>query len=401
MTDFLRRAPDLAGMNEAARLMQAGRLKEATNLIQRSLSGQAPAASPRPATARAAGPAPHERLLPDGVRGLLDQIKRGVARVLKGLTGRDLGQPGSLRPKAPGSEPAREPGDERFVERDFANAAGSRAYKLYIPKAAGPRPLIVMLHGCTQSPEDFAAGTRMNELAEEEGFFVAYPRQTRGANAQKCWNWFQPGDQERESGEAGIVAGITRTIMAEHPIDPARVYIAGLSAGGAAAANFARAYPDLYAAVGIHSGLAAGCARDLSSALMAMNAGAPGLTVPGAAGRFGAGSGLDAVRVPTIVFYGDGDRTVNPRNGEQILAQAGIDRLKAQQSTGGEGGHAYQRTRYLDEAGKVQVESWLVRGAGHAWSGGSPAGSYTDPAGPDASRAMVDFFRHHALTVVN
>lgn len=410
MTDYLRRAPDLAGMNEAARLMQAGRLKEATALIQRSLTGQgaSPAASAPPYPK---ADVPHETILPERMRGLLDQIKRGVAPVLKGLTGREprpqqAGWPGGMPQGTPRSEPPRkapqEPGSGgQFVERGFSNAAGSRAYKLFIPNATGPRPLIVMLHGCTQSPEDFAAGTRMNEVAEEEGFFVAYPRQTRGANAQKCWNWFQPGDQERESGEAGIVAGITRAIVAEHPIDPARIYIAGLSAGGAAAANIARAYPDLYAAVGIHSGLAAGCARDLSSALMAMKAGAPGLTVPGSQKGFGAGSGLDAVRIPTIVFHGDGDRTVNPRNGEQILAQAGIDQLEAQRSTGGDGGHAYQRTRYADEAGKVQVESWLVRGAGHAWSGGSPAGSYTDPAGPDASRAMVDFFRGHTLGPVN
>ena len=416
MTDFLSRAPNVAAMAQAARLTRAGRLDEATALIQRSLAGQPPSApAPHAATARAGGDTAHERLLPDGVRGLIDQIKRGVAPVLKGLAGWEPSHPEAPGPseprrevrkesrKAPPTGTPPEPGTGgRFLERSFSNASGARDYKLFVPDASGARPLIVMLHGCTQTPEDFASGTRMNELAAEEGFYVAYPRQTRGANAQKCWNWFQPQDQEREGGEAGIIAGITRAIMAEHAIDPARVYIAGLSAGGAAAANVAHAYPELYAAVGIHSGLAAGCARDLPSALMAMNSGAPGLAMPGASRRFGAASGPEAVRIPTIVFHGDGDRTVNPRNGDQILAQAGIARLEAHPTAGGNGiGHGYLRTRYTDAAGEVQVESWLVRGGGHAWSGGSREGTHTDPAGPDASRAMVDFFRRHALKPVN
>lgn len=349
---------------------------------------------------RRVGTAPegaHEAVLPEAMRGLVDQLKRGLAPVVKGLTGKTL-TPGDLSGTALFARPPRapRPDDGQFVERSFSNAAGSRAYKLFIPtKRSGRRPLVVMLHGCTQSPEDFASGTRMNALAEEEGLYVAYPRQTRGANMQKCWNWFETKNQGREHGEAGIVAGIARAVMAEHDIDPSRVYIAGMSAGGAAAANVARAYPDLFAALGVHSGLAAGCARDLSSGLMAMRNGAPGGSEPGGGTGFGAGPA--GSRVPTIVFHGEADATVNPVNGEAVLAQAGIEGLKRECDEVTGRGHAYTRTRYRDEAGRVQIESWLVKGAGHAWSGGSPEGSYTDPRGPDASRAMLDFFRGHAL----
>jgi poly(hydroxyalkanoate) depolymerase family esterase len=249
---------------------------------------------------------------------------------------------------------------------------------------------VVMLHGCTQNPDDFAAGTGMNDLAERAGIFVAYPAQSRSAHPQKCWKWYEPGDQARESGEPAIVAGITQAVMAAYPIDPSRVYIAGMSAGGAAALNIARAYPDLYAAVGVHSGLAAGCARDLGSALMAMQVGAPGL---GTGPNFGAPEA--GLRVPTIVFHGSDDGTVSVRNADQILAQANAAGLSARPETHeGLGGHSYTRTRFADSAGRVLVEDWRVRGAGHAWSGGRPDGSFTDPDGPDASQAMLDFAEH-------
>ena len=198
-------------------------------------------------------------------------------------------------------------------------------------------------------------------------------------------------------GEAGIIAGLVRAVCAEHPIDRSRIYIAGLSAGGAAAANIARAYPDLFAGLGVHSGLAAGCARDLPSALAAMRVGAPGAAEPGGAAGFGAGAVTQALRVPTIVFHGEGDGTVHPRNAEAVLAQAGVEALTPRREGGTGSGHSYTRTRYADETGRVQAEAWSVQGAGHAWSGGSPAGSYTDANGPDASRAMLDFFLSHSL----
>ena len=272
----------------------------------------------------------------------------------------------------------------------FTSTAGSRAYRLYVPSAAGqrPLPLIVMLHGCTQSPEDFAAGTRMNDLAEARGFYVAWPEQDQRANAQRCWNWFQPGDQTRDHGEPGLIAGIIGQIIAEHRIDKARVYIAGLSAGGAQAAIMAEAYPDLFAAVGVHSGLACGAARDLPSALAAMQQGPTAATPATGAG------------VPTILFHGDTDRTVNPVNGDALAARtlAGAVGLRTEIDEGrSPGGLAYHRARHLDGSGRPLLERWTVHGAGHAWSGGSPDGSFTEPRGPNASLARVEFFLAHEL----
>ena len=279
------------------------------------------------------------------------------------------------------------PDGAQFGEYVFANQAGSRAYKLYIPSGYNqqPLPLVVMLHGCRQSPDDFAAGTRMNDLAEEGTFLVVYPAQAQSANISKCWNWFSPADQQRDEGEPSLLAGITRQVMRDLRVDGERVYIAGLSAGGAAAAIMGATYPDLYAAIGVHSGLACGAASDMPSAFAAMRQGRSDLArAPGRVGR----------AVPTIVFHGDRDTTVNPVNGDQVVAQskAAAD-LRTTVTTGeASGGIRYTCTVQADENGRSVLEQWVLHGAGHAWSGGSTAGSYTEPRGPDASREMMRFF---------
>jgi poly(hydroxyalkanoate) depolymerase family esterase len=275
-----------------------------------------------------------------------------------------------------------------FRALTFSSQAGSRPYKLYIPSGyrGQPVPLIVMLHGCTQSPDNFATGTRMNMAADIHTCLVAYPGQTSAANMQKCWNWFNAADQQRDRGEPSLIAGITRQVMHDFTVDPARVYVAGLSAGGAAAAIMGHAYPDLYAAIGVHSGLACGAARDMQSAFAAMQHG------NARPARF------DKRRlVPTIVFHGERDATVNPRNGNAVVAQAMQDvSLRTRQEAGQvANGHAYTRTLYIDADDKTLVEYWVVQGAGHAWFGGSPAGSYTDPRGPDATQEMLRFFLDH------
>lgn len=316
-------------------------------------------------------------------RGFLDQIN--------GTTGK------FLHPTERTGAPV--PSGARFEEGIHVSAHGSRTYKLYVPSglhAGQPVPLIIMLHGCTQSPDDFAAGTRMNTLAEEQIFLVAYPAQPASANAQKCWNWFSPGDQERDSGEPALIAGITRQIMRDYAVDSARIYVTGLSAGGAAAAIMGAAYPDLYAAVGVHSGLACGAARDLPSAFAAMRRGGTG-TLRRASSEVTASDA--AQTVPTIVFHADGDTTVHPSNSDHVLAQAGTTAgnltTTVEHGEVANGGRRFTRTLHTDFCGIPVLEQWTVHGGGHAWSGGSAEGSYTDPRGPDASRAMLRFFLDH------
>jgi poly(hydroxyalkanoate) depolymerase family esterase len=252
-----------------------------------------------------------------------------------------------------------------------------------------------MLHGCTQSPDDFAAGTRMNFIAEERTCFVVYPAQPSEANQAKCWNWFRTEDQQRGRGEPSLIAGITRQIMRDYSVDRKRVYVGGLSAGAAAAAIMGATYHDLYAAVGIHSGLACGAAIDLPSAFVAVRQG-------GLATSSGYGDRImltDGPTVPTIVFHGDRDMTVHPSNADHILAQSARKTSTQKKLYRGRvrGGHAYTRTVHTDASARGIFEHWNIHGAGHAWSGGSPAGSYTDPRGPDAAREMLRFFLEHSL----
>jgi poly(hydroxyalkanoate) depolymerase family esterase len=291
-----------------------------------------------------------------------------------------------------------------FAAHSFSNEAGSRVYKLYIPagKPDAQRAMVVMLHGCTQSADDFAAGTRMNSLADEHGFLVVYPEQVTHANTSKCWNWFKPQDQLRGAGEPALIAGIVGEVAHRHGADPRRIFVAGLSAGAAMAVVLGETYPELFAGVGAHSGLPYGSAHDIPSALAAMKGGRSGIPgskyTPGAAGK---PPGKAVQALPVIVFHGDRDHTVQQSNGARIVQQASDAHSALAGATGlrvstqsGEvpGGRRFSRSVHVDTDGQVRIESWTVQGAGHAWSGGHASGSYTDSTGPDASAEMVRFF---------
>jgi poly(hydroxyalkanoate) depolymerase family esterase len=420
------------GMAEATRLMRAGRLAEATAVIQRTLgmplhnvepdaehdnpAEQAEQTEPIEVSYRIIqNDSPHEDTSSAGT----DTSMRGTVygstkpmRPAEPFMGRPDAMPGNDSPgiwktlksllKGKNYEPKAHPEESlssarargKFIDGAFTNAAGTRTYKLYIPTSYDGQamPLVVMLHGCTQSSVDFANGTRMNELAEKDGFFVVYPEQLQSANNSKCWNWFQPNHQRRDAGEPSLIAGITQKIMTTYNIDRSRVYIGGMSSGGAMSAIMAATYPDIYAAVGVHSGLAYGAAHDLPSGFAAMKKGA-------------ARHKQRLTRaVPLILFHGDRDTTVSKVNADHIRdqwlqgagnnggspAEARIDRGNVA------GGHAYTRSTHYDKDGRAILDEWIVHHAGHAWSGGSSRGSYTDPKGPDASAEMARFFSKHS-----
>lgn len=379
-----------AHMLEAARLTQAGRLTEATVLLQRVLRGNPGVATPGSQSAAmqlippivgndlVANRTPAPAAVMPAACMLNPQLLDWKAK-LPGLRGRCV-RPADVAPST-----------GRYLDGVFSNAAGSRSYKLYVPSQQDgqPSPLIVMLHGCTQSADDFAAGTRMNFAAETRGCFVAYPEQPQAANASKCWNWFRSGDQARDRGEPALIAGITRQITKDYNIDSRRVYVAGLSAGGAAAAVMGEAYPDLYAAVGVHSGLACHSAHDLPSAFGAMR----GQAIP----RSIDGDRIGMRPMPTIVFHGDQDSTVHPSNGTKVIARANggasLHAMTARKTAAT--GEPYSHSVYRDAGGRSVLELWELHGAGHAWAGGSPAGSFTSPNGPDATAEMLRFFLNH------
>lgn len=286
-----------------------------------------------------------------------------------------------------------------FERHEFRGQAGARSYKLFVPahKPHAPCPLIVMLHGCTQSADDFAMGTQMNRLAQAHGFLVVYPEQATQANASKCWNWFQPQDQRRDAGEPALIAGIVREVAARHGVDSDRIFVAGLSAGAAMALVMGETYPELFAGVGVHSGLPYGSAQDIPSALTTMKGGrrgASGRATP-AGGPFGPPGRRAVQPVPLIVFHGDRDHTVQYSNASQIVEQAcqAHGPLVSNAHLGeARGGRKYSRQVHTCSEGHARVESWTLHGAGHAWSGGDARGSYTDAKGPDASVEMVRFF---------
>ena len=292
----------------------------------------------------------------------------------------------------------------QFIAGVFKNEVGQRDYKLYIPPGATPalRPLVVMLHGCKQNPDDFALGTRMNELAEAQSCLVLYPAQLQAANGFYCWNWFHPRHQQREGGEPAIIAALIQEITARYAADPQRVFVAGLSAGAAMAVTLAHTHPELLAAVGVHSGLPHASASNMIAAMVVMKQGAGFL--PAVLGQSPVCA--TTLTVPLILFQGDEDTTVHPRNGVQVMAQAGfrprsgddsaanrrIDALTVIEQGQVSQGYAYTCTRYRDPDRGTRAEHWLVHGAGHAWSGGSAKGSYTDSRGPDASAEFLRFF---------
>ena len=395
--------PDLQDlMQDVTRLTQAGQLRDATALIQRLLNGgaaahaqaqaKAPAQTvPRSTSSSPAAPAsPFTAPSPWVLDGCVFEIDAVAAPAQ------------SAAQHSPRSAAA-----DIFTAGQHSHARLTRRYKLYVPPAPRgastqtARPLVLMLHGCTQSADDFAAGTAMNRLAREQGFFVLYPEQSSEANSSRCWNWFKHNHQQRGRGEPALLASLTQTVMREHGIDPQRVYVAGLSAGGAMAAILGQAYPDLYAAVGVHSGLASGAARSLPEALAAMKSGA--VMGQQAAAPAVVPTVVSTV-VPTIVFHGDQDATVHPKNGAQVIeaqiAAGGVGTTVLEESGTSIGSSQQGRryTRHIHHAANDQrsiAEHWVVHGAGHAWSGGSATGSYTDAQGPDASAEMLRFFLAH------
>ena len=369
-------------MREAMRLMQTGDLLAATAAIQQRLGGTSEPESPRAVS------------VTDPIEGTFRVVDERPSPTQDARSGSLPGRTADAR------------GRTQFSEHVYTGSAGSRRYKLFVPSTyrGQPLPLVVMLHGCTQTPDDFATGTRMNILAEERGCFVAYPAQSQNANISKCWNWFKASDQGRDHGEPAIIAGLVRELLLTYGLEQERVYIAGLSAGGAMAVILGRTYPDMFAAVGVHSGLPYGAAHDLPSAFAAMHR--PSTVDP----RGERPENAQAWRssVPTIVFHGDRDMTVHPSNGEQVATEtiavntdeSSRESPAAVETWAGEtpGGYSYTCTTFKDDNERIVVEHWLVHGAAHAWFGGDPRGSFTDPNGPDATSEMMRFFleRTHA-----
>lgn len=331
------------------------------------------------------------------LRSRLRAAARGLGRLWRPATGTGPATPDAV-PAAADTAPA------AAVERDarggawhggtYRHAEGTRHFRLYVPpRSATPLPLVVMLHGCTQDADDFATGTRMHEAGPPA--FVLYPTQAKNSNALRCWNWFMPAHQQAGRGEPALLAALTREVASRHPVDPSRIYVAGLSAGGAMAEILAATHGDLYAAVGIHSGLPLGAAHDVSSALAAMSQG----PLAGGAGR-----ALSHPKpLPTFIVHGDADATVHPHNGEELVAgrleaHAGAGRTLVRSVEHGHSadGRGHTRESFRDGEGRVLLEYWRIHGGTHAWSGGRPPGSHVDPQGPDVSAAMLRFLLSHA-----
>lgn len=366
-----------SALRRANRLMRPAKLGKTARSVQKVMAGFLLASLPAPAKPKT----------PKRRKSALSKVGQSLGTVIKQLRAAQSLMPGAVdRPKARTISPAI-PKGAQFVSRTHRSASGSRGYKLYLPagQLKQPRGLILMLHGCTQTPDDFATGTRMNALAEKHGLAVAYPAQTASHNTASCWNWFKPSDQLRGAGEPAILASLTRKLMKDFGLGRDAIFVAGLSAGGAMAATLADVYPDIFSAAGLHSGLARGAARDVLSAMLAMRNGA-------AAGNI-APAALPADSVRRIIFQGDADSTVHPSNAAVIVAAAVGDGAKpATVIKRAVRGRRYSRSEFTAVDGDVVLELWMIEGAGHAWSGGGAAGSYTDAKGPDASAQMLRFF---------
>ena len=405
-------------MREATRLTQGGELSEATKVIQRALKGL-PGASKSTSHDLSSARTSVDAMLAKALPGIpqsgaltKDALPNaaqppGIAKVPWGGSRADTHL--DVSPERTRSATARAHAPERsdpgeFIAGTHNHASQTRGYKLYVPpeRSARALPLVVMLHGCTQDPDDFATGTCMNERAREQGFFVLYPAQSQSANPTRCWNWFKHNHQRRDSGEPAILASMTQAVIKRFDIDESRVFIAGLSAGGAMATIVAGAYPEIFAAVGVHSGLPRGAASNAPEALAVMKSGVAGPGVHSRASHFGSAAEEKvplALIVPTIVFHGGQDRTVHPRNGEQVIA-AVLGSAQVEHGVSAQG-RRYTRSIHPGDRGNSPAEHWLVHGAGHAWSGGHAEGSYTDATGPDATREMLRFFFAHPRSVAH
>lgn len=270
-------------------------------------------------------------------------------------------------------------GASRTTRGSYAAPAGAREYVAYrpasFPARGERRSLVVMLHGCTQSADDFARGTRMDAEADANGFMVLYPQQSAAAHPQKCWNWYSPGQYTRGEGEASVLAALIDSVATAEGVTPERVALVGLSAGAAMAANLGVAYPERYAALALHSGVPALAATDLTSALRAMRQGDGDASALGDAALAAMGRRRRAKAV--LVLHGAADKVVSPRNLDVT---------------------SRQWTLVNAAAGGVPAERVSLPDVGHAWSGGAASGSYTDPSGPNATRLIVDFLlRSHVI----
>ncbi len=281
-------------------------------------------------------------------------------------------------------------------------------YRLYLPSGSSRRDslaLIVMLHGCRQDPLSFAEGTRMNKLAEEGRCAVLYPEQSRHSNPLRCWNWFEPASLAGQ-GEAALIARLIDQVTVRRPIDPRRVYVVGMSAGGAMACVLGVRHSRLFAACAIHSGVMYGAASSPMQALDAMRSGASAGSIDEAR-RVVCEAGESEVMVPTFVIHGDRDTTVNPVNADEIIEQLKarakcIDPRAGEMLACGErcidgGGRTYRQQDYT-QRGRIMLRKVLVEGLGHAWSGGDARFEFNDANGPDASRLILDFVMQYQRT---